>query len=92
MSEDTATQEVVNNQITRAKILSENLYDKLEKYSFMDLTDTFVDANRTMEVLVCARQLHDILENLYEHQAIDGLDSPYPIIEPFDLCDLLKKR
>lgn len=91
MSEDTIKQEVVNNQITRAKILSENLYDKLEQYSFMDITENFAHASRTMEVLVCARQLHDILENLYEYQAIDGLDSP--LVEPFNgaLADLLRK-
>jgi hypothetical protein len=66
---------IVHDQITKAKVLSENLYDMLEKYSFMDVTETFADANRTMDVLVCARQIHDILEDLYENQTIEKIDS-----------------
>jgi len=66
---------VTEKQITKAKILSENLIDMLEQYSFMDLTESFVDANRTMDVLVCSRQVHDILENLYDNQVIDKINN-----------------
>ena len=65
---------VTENQITRAKILSENLYSMLEQYSFLDLTESFLDANKTMDVLVCARQVHDILEDLYDNQVIDKIN------------------
>ena len=47
----------------------------LERYSFMDLSESFADANRTMDVLVCARQVHDLLEDLYDNQVIDKIDS-----------------
>ena len=65
---------VTENQITRAKILSENLYSMLEQYSFMDLTESFLDANKTMDVLICARKVHDILESLYDDQVIDKIN------------------
>lgn len=65
---------VTENQITRAKIISESLYTMLEQYSFMDLTESFLDANKTMDVLVEARKLHDILENLYDDQVIDKIN------------------
>lgn len=65
---------VTENQITRAKIISESLYTMLERYSFMDLTESFLDANKTMDVLVEARKLHDILENLYDDQVIDKIN------------------
>ncbi len=66
---------IAKEQITKAKILSENLIDMLERYSFMDLTESFADSNRTMDVLVCSRQVHDILEDLYNNQVIEKIDS-----------------
>ena len=91
---------VTEQQITKAKILSENLYDMLERYSFMDLTESFTDGNKTMDVLVCARQVHDILEDLYDNQVkIDHDPDMYAGNElgsmlntGMDLSQLLKRK
>ena len=71
MSDNNTTQDF-KDQITRAKILSEDLLSKLEQYSIVDCWGTYANAGATMETMVVARQIYDIIEDIYDIEVIDG--------------------
>ena len=75
MSDNKITQDV-KDQITRAKILSEDLVYKLEQYSIVDFYGTYANTQATMEVMVIVRQIYDILEDIYDVEVIDGFAEP----------------
>ena len=71
MSDNNTTQDF-KDQITRAKILSEDLLSKLEQYSIVDCWGTYANAGATMETMVVARQIYNIIEDIYDTEVIDG--------------------
>jgi hypothetical protein len=97
---DNTTQDF-KNQITRAKILSEDLVQQLEQYSIVDCWGTYANAGATMTTMVCARQIYDILEDIYDTEVIDGFREPDEVFDisqvttlerDQSLRDMLKKK
>ena len=78
MSNSKITQDV-KDQITRAKILSEDLVHKLEQYSICDFWGTYANTQASMDVMVITRQIYDIIEDLYDLEVIDGFKEPDPM-------------
>ena len=87
MSDNKITQDI-KDQITRAKILSEDLVQKLEQYSIVDFYGTYANTQATMEVMIICRQIYDILEDIYDLEVIDGLKEPEPMPDLSDITTL----
>lgn len=80
------------NQITRAKILSEDLVHKLEQYSICDFWGTYANTQASMELMVITRQIYDIIEDIYDLEVIDGFKESDPIPDLSDITTLSPRR
>tara|TARA_B100000963_G_scaffold355870_1_gene374947 strand:- start:336 stop:668 length:333 start_codon:yes stop_codon:yes gene_type:complete len=90
MMSDSKITQGFKDQITRAKILSEDLVQKLEQYSIVDFYGTYANSHVTMEVMVIVRQIYDILEDIYDVEVIDGFAEP-PEMPDLSNTTLLKR-